>query len=527
MTQVKRAYAYIRVSTDKQVENYSLDSQEKSIRDFCKRNEIELVEIFREEGESAKTANRTELTALRARCRTAKRDNIQHVIIFKSDRLARNIKDFLMIVEELSNSGVTLLSPNEAFDLSAVGKLNTNVVAVFAQFDNDLRSERTITGMKEALSRGRWVWQPVLGFNKGTSQDGPSLTQDETIAPIILQGFKKVALGEPKEAVLKELNVLGLRTRSGKSVSKQTFNSILKNPLYVGRVVSEKFGIDCVGDFEPIVTLEIFKAVQDRRKKPSGKQGRKLENPEFPFRRWLQCGNCMTPLTGSTSKGNGGSYGYYHCWNKKCKEVSVKKEVVETLFIEFLQREIVSPEILELFEAVVRDMWAERNKESIALVASIDQKIQHLESNQEKLLDLYISGKGISEETYTVRNEKMTGEIASLRKFKDDSLSLEIEIEPIINFAKSMLQDLTGCWNRTEPHTRPRFLRAMLPNGATFKDGSLRTTQSTWFITAFSTSTTTDDALAAPSVLSWNQLVSWLMEMDQLRMWLGETVKTA
>ena len=527
MKTLKRAYAYIRVSTEEQVQNYSLDSQERAIRDFCDRLGIELVHIFREEGESAKTANRTALKALREKCRFARRDGINHVIIFKTDRLARNIQDFLTISEEFANNGVTLLSPYEAFDLSAAGKLNTNMLAVIAQYDNDMRSERTITGMKEALSRGRWVWQPVLGYNKGESLDDSSLIQDEVMAPLILQGFKKVAQGEPKEAVLKELNTLGLRTRSGKKVSKQTFNSILKNPLYVGRVVSVKFDIDCVGDFEPIVTQEIFNAVQDRRKKSLSKLGRKLDNPEFPFRRWLQCGTCMTPLTGSFSKGNGGNYGYYHCWNKKCKDVNVKKEVVETLFIEFLQRETVSPEILALFEAVVRDMWAERGKENIAYIASIDQKIQNHESSQEKLLDLYIDGKGISEETYVSRNSKLIGEIEALRELRSRSLSLEVEIEPIINFAKSMLQDLTGCWNRTEPHTRPRFLRAMLPNGATFKDGLLRTTQSTWFITTFSTSTTSDDALAAPSVLSWNQLVSWLMEMDQLRMWLGEAVKTA
>ncbi len=495
----KRAYAYIRVSTEEQVQNYSLDTQERAIRDFCDRLGIELVQMFREEGESAKTANRTALRALREKCRFAQRDGINHVVIFKMDRLARSIQDFLTISEEFASNGVTLLSPYEAFDLSAAGKLNTNMLAVIAQYDNDMRSERTVAGMKEALSRGRWVWQPVLGYRKGENPEDASLIKDEAIAPLILQGFKKVAQGESKDTVLKVLNSLGLRTRAGKEVSKQTFNSILKNPLYVGRVVSEKFDIDCVGDFEPIVTQGIFNAVQDRRKKPLSKLGRTFDNPDFPFRRWLQCGTCMNPLTGSYSKGNGGEYGYYHCWNKTCKAVNVRKEVVETLFIEFLQRETVSPEILTLFEAVVRDIWAERGRENVAHIASIDKKIQNLESNLEKLLDLYVGDKGISEKAYRSRSSKMNNEIEALRDLRSRSVSLDIEIEPIINFAKSMLQDLTGCWNRTEAHARPRFLRAMLPNGATFKDGSLRTTQSSWFITSFSSSTTSGDALAVPA----------------------------
>ena len=497
---LKRAYAYIRVSTEEQVHNFSLDSQEKAIRDFCLRNAIELVFVFREEGESAKTANRTALKELRKKCLTAKQDDIQHVIIFKIDRLARDLEDFLLISREFQTNGVTLLSPNEAFDLSASGKLNTNMLAVIAQFDNDMRSERTVTGMKEGLTRGRWMWTAPVGYETGGDSDGPSLVQNKTMAPLVLLGFQRVAAGEPKDKVLRELTTLGLRCRNGNNVSRQTFNAMLKNPLYAGRVVSPKFGIDCTGDFESIVPIEIFHAVQKKKRGQSDDPKRSLDRPEFPFRRWLQCGSCLTPLTGSFSSGNGGKYGYYHCRNKNCRHVNVRKEVIETLFIEYLERETVSPEMLFLFEEIVRDLWSEQNKQKLSLATTLDQRIVDLKRKRQQLLDLYIEGRGISEEVFRQRDAAFENELNELTTMRSDSTDFNSDIEPILKFAKGLLADLKGCWNQTKPQYRSRFLRAMMPNGATYSEGTIGSTQSSWFTTSLVTSSSSsNDGLVPPA----------------------------
>ena len=524
---LKRAYAYVRVSTGEQVHNFSLDSQEKAIRDFCERNAIELVSVFREEGESAKTANRTVLRELRKKCQNARQDNIQHVIIFKIDRLSRDLEDFLMITREFKASGVTLLSPNEAFDLSATGKLNTYMLAAFAQFDNDVRSERTVTGMREGLTRGRWMWTAPVGYQSGVDSDGPSLIQNKIMAPLVLLGFERVASGESKDNVLRELTTLGLRHRNGNNVSRQTFNAMLKNPLYAGRVASPKFGIDCPGDFEAILPVELFHAVQKKKKGQSDDPKRSLDRPEFPFRRWLQCGSCLTPLTGSFSSGNGGRYGYYHCRNKNCRHVNVRKEVIETLFIEHLEREKVTHEMLSLFEEIVRDLWREQNKQRLALETTLDQSIVNLKRRRQQLLDLYIEGRGISEEAFRQRDALFANELDELTALRSDSKDLDSDIEPILKFAKGLLSDLTGCWNQTKPQYRSRFLRAMMPNGATYSEGTIRTTQSSWFITGFVTSSPTNNGLVPPISFSWNLLVSWLTEMEQLRILLNDVVKTA
>ena len=73
------AVLYVRVSTAEQVDNYSLATQERACRDYCEREGLTVDRVFREEGESAKTANRTQLRAPlkanRARLRTRLKAN--------------------------------------------------------------------------------------------------------------------------------------------------------------------------------------------------------------------------------------------------------------------------------------------------------------------------------------------------------------------------------------------------------------------------------------------------------------------
>ena len=71
---------------------------------------------------------------------------------------------------------------------------------------------------------------------------------------------------------------------------------------------------------------------------------------------------CLTPMTASWSKGNGGRYGYYHCRNSKCRKVKIPKNELEAIFAERLEEVSVAPEMMKLMEEVVREMWAERNK---------------------------------------------------------------------------------------------------------------------------------------------------------------------
>src|ERR1043165_8322362 len=89
---LNRAVIYCRVSTKDQVENFSLSTQQKACRDFCARNSFVVDEVFIEQGESAKTANRTEFQKALAYCRENK-GRVTWFVVYAVNRFARNSHD--------------------------------------------------------------------------------------------------------------------------------------------------------------------------------------------------------------------------------------------------------------------------------------------------------------------------------------------------------------------------------------------------------------------------------------------------
>ena len=151
------AVIYVRVSTKEQTENLSLPTQLRACEEYCRREGYEVLERFKEEGESAKTTDRTELQKLLKFCRTHK-GKVHFVIVYNLTRFAREKYDHFALRAFLKSLGISLRSATEPIDDTSTGKLMEGVLAAFAQFDNDVRSERTRAGMRAALEQGRWTF---------------------------------------------------------------------------------------------------------------------------------------------------------------------------------------------------------------------------------------------------------------------------------------------------------------------------------------------------------------------------------
>lgn len=162
---MQRAVVYCRVSTKEQTQNLSLPTQKKYCIEYCDRNGFGVERVFVEEGESAKTAERPQLQNLLSYCRLNK-GRVQFVIVYALNRLARDKYSHFAIRSCLSGLGIMLRSATEPIDDSSTGKFMEGVLAAVAQFDNDVRSERTVAGMKTALEKGRWPFPPPLGYLK-------------------------------------------------------------------------------------------------------------------------------------------------------------------------------------------------------------------------------------------------------------------------------------------------------------------------------------------------------------------------
>jgi hypothetical protein len=132
---------------------------------------------------------------------------------------------------------------------------------------------------------------------------------------LIRRAFQDFATGRfTKDEVLRNINARGLTTRRGKPVPSQTFDAILRNPVYIAQIQVAAFGVSKRGDFAPLVTEKVFFRVHgilDGRYELTAPRQR--NDPDFPLRGYVRCEACGKTLTASWSKGRSDYYAYYHC----------------------------------------------------------------------------------------------------------------------------------------------------------------------------------------------------------------------
>ncbi len=479
------ALIYTRVSTIEQVENLSLDTQERECRAHCRREGLKVDRVFREEGESAKTTNRTQLQELLAYCAAeAKRRDISVLIVYRVDRLARDVHDHTAIRATLMNRGVTVRAVTESFDDSPSGKFIENVMAATAQFDNDLRSVRTMDGMKEALRRGRWVWQAPLGYLRTDRHTPMSMIHDPDTAPLVLHSFEAIASRRlTKVETVAELTGFGLHTRRGNRLSPQSLGKMLNNPLYMGRIINLKWEIDVEGDFVPVVDPVLFRRVQEvLNGRAPARSSRAHDNPDFPLRRVVRCRQCSSPLTGSWSTGRSRRYPYYRCPKKGCGGSNVRKERLEELLVNRLGEMSLRAELLDLVGAVVKDAWKERVNTSEAAQKALTARLWEVEKKRDTLVDAYLDGRGIDQATFERQTKRLDNNEAELRNRIDVAHPTEVDLTRAIDLAQAMLVDLPSCWNRLEPQHRHQFIAALYPAGLTYEDGTIGTVENPWWM---------------------------------------------
>jgi hypothetical protein len=155
------------------------------------------------------------------------------------------------------------------------------MMAAVAQFDNDVRADRTIVGMKEANRRGRFTWVAPIGYVNSRNRTAPSLSIDPERGPLVRQAFELAATGDlNKSEILAAITAAGLRTKQGKPLAVQTLNGLLRRPVYAGWLRVPKWKEETVGDWPGLVSRELFDRVQQLHFSKKA-QRRHKENPDF------------------------------------------------------------------------------------------------------------------------------------------------------------------------------------------------------------------------------------------------------
>jgi site-specific DNA recombinase len=404
------AVIYIRVSTKEQTENLSLPTQLRACEEYCCREGLAVLARFKEEGESAKTADRTELRHMLEFCRTRK-GSVHFVVVFNLTRFARDKYDHFALRSHLQSLGISLRSTTEPIDDTSTGKLMEGVLAAFAQFDNDVRSERTRAGMRASLELGRWVFLAPIGYLNAARATGKSLMFHAERAPIVRRVFEEYATGRfSQQQIGEQATAWGLRNRRNAPLSSQAMGMLLRNKLYAGIIDVRDYGVHHKrGDFEALVSEDTFYQVQaalsGRMPTTAPKQ---RSHPDFPLRNFIRCASCSRGLSGSWSKGRSGYYAYYHC-RPGCRGVNVTKAKLETLFTEELERLQPTPGYMRLLKESVLNIWKTRRAAVRANVAQAERTAQTIQLKLDRLDEAFLFQRSIVRDVRPTRRAAARG----------------------------------------------------------------------------------------------------------------------
>lgn len=372
----KKCVLYPRVSTEMQVDGYSLEGQKNSLKRFADREEMEIVDIYEDAGKSGKSIEGR--PAFKKMLSDIKNGlEIDYILVYKLSRFGRNAADILNSLEFVQSYGINLICIEEGIDSSQTsGKLLISVLSAVAEIERENIIEQTMNGRREKARQGGWNggFAPYGYYLKDNQ-----LLIEETEAEAIRIIFDKFANSDiGLGGVAKYLNLQGIKKIPRQNGILETWSShfirlILDNPVYCGKIAYGRRTREKVkgtkneykqvhaedyiledGQHEGIISEELWQKVHAKRMATGIKQPSKIGKD----RSHLLTGILKCPLCGSSMYTNkhawtnkDGTYKevyYYICGRNKQErghhcdyKASLRKTDIEPLVIEAV-KELVS-----------------------------------------------------------------------------------------------------------------------------------------------------------------------------------------
>ncbi len=220
-----KAIGYVRVSTEKQADSgASLQAQTAKVRAMAIVQNVELVEVIQDAGESAKSLDRPGMERL---LKMVEAKAIQVVIIAKLDRITRSVADLADLLKRFERRGVSLVSVADSLDTrTAAGRLVLNIMVSVSQWEREAIGERTRDTMAHMKATGARVGNIAFGFQ--LAADGQKLERNEAEQIVIAKIAELRQAGYTLRQIADELNAQGYATRRGSAWRHEYVAGLLK-----------------------------------------------------------------------------------------------------------------------------------------------------------------------------------------------------------------------------------------------------------------------------------------------------------
>lgn len=441
------AFCYYRYSSDAQ-RDVSIDQQRQAAHEYAEKHGYIIPQDCEFEDRGI-TGTTTERPGLQRMLYEAKHKRPSYLILWKLDRLSREVHDSFIIDAQLREVGVQIVTVAEV--LPEDEGLRYAIQGLYASMAHSFivnHRSNVMRGLNFNAENALYNGRKLLGY---IGEPNKKYEIDPETAPIVQKIFTDYAEGKPLKKIADELNASGIRSVQGNEFVVNSLANILRNRAYIGEY---RWGEHVIpGGMPQIISIELFDAASKKMEKNKrGGRGaaRKLKPEEVDF--WLTghvyCGECGAPLHGISGTSKSGSiYYYYTCLNRKkkvCKMGNQPKEKIETIVRYTLDR-MLEDSTLRLYIAKLCFDYYEDSKS--------DDKGAYLKSLKNKLKDvegkLKNFAKAISEGIFNETTQQAMSELENQKHLLKEQIDAEelqekydIKLDDIVKYFEGFVGNL-------------------------------------------------------------------------------------
>lgn len=404
----KKCVIYVRVSTEMQVDGFSLDGQRNTLKRFAEREGMIVKDIYEDAGKSgASIEGRPAFSKLLNDVKNGLA--VDYILVYKLSRFGRNAADILNSLELIQSYDINLIATDEGIDSSQTsGKLLISVLSAVSEIERENIREQTMNGRKEKARQGGWNG----GFAPyGYKLENGKLYINEDEAPVVRKIFEMyVTTDTGMGGIARDLNLQGekkLKRQNGTSDiwCQTTIKRILDNPVYIGKIafgrrskervkgtknkyhmVSQKEYILGDGEHEAIIDIDTWNEAREKREKTG------VANPSCVgySRTHLLTGMLRCPKCGGTMYAQKSSYTnlygeYYEYFRYQC----TNKHRYQGTGCDYngnILKEDIDPVVIQLVKELINDKeFAKILKEELSIKANTERLENERDNYQNKL----------------------------------------------------------------------------------------------------------------------------------------------
>lgn len=440
------AYGYCRYSSDLQTEA-SIEQQKSELLEYANKNNINIIDYYCDEAKSGTKDNREQFQLMISDC---KKKKVDAVLVWKTDRFARNTRDSLFYKMKLEKLGIQLISITQPIDTNTPeGNLMYTLLAGMDEY----YSKNLASNVKRALKMNANNCQ----FNGGIAPLGYKIINknyviDEEEASIVRKIFEWYIDGKGVLEIASKLNLEGYKTKKRKPFGKNSVYDIISNERYTGTYIFNKGSkhnhdkptsdeIRIENGIPAIISKETYTKAMSLRNTNKRTNFKKNSNI-YILSGLIYCGKCGGKYTGSTSikNKNGIEYrsGFYSCTNRnslsKCNNHRIKQDLIEKYVIDSLIEKILNGNSVDTLVKNIGIEYAKLKNVSPNEVKELNKKLKNIQQEIDNLVDLMAK----------TGSEKLISKLELLEAQEED-LKSKIEFysnDKIMNISRQQIKDI-------------------------------------------------------------------------------------